>query len=308
MTDIMRADKFLEEEDIEFELVKQDNPTLDCDDAAIERGVDTSQIVKSLVLERDGEIFHVLVPGDRELSEKKFGESRLLPPEESKEVTGFESGAVHPFSTEVPHFVDERVLEKERVSFTTGDSQLGVIIDIDDFREALDRAEFDYTVKDFVVTIEEDVEELEEKGVGEEIASFLIENGYRSLFLDLSGRHDSEKVADAIEKLNRQEELDSSEFGAEEVEKLVERAESGTHMLKLAEKLAQKGELPDEGDGFELEEVVETVIEENLDAVEDYRGGRDSALNYLLGAVMEQTNGRADGGKTRKLLLGELDE
>lgn len=304
----MRADKFLEEKEADFEVVEQENPTLDCDDAAIERGVNTSQIVKSLVLERDGETLHVLVPGDRELSEKKFGESRLLPPEESKEVTGFESGTVHPFSTELPHFVDERILENDRVSFTTGDSQLGVIIDTEEFKSAIDDSGFEYSVKDLVVTTEEDIEKLEKKGIDEEKASFLVENGYRSLFLDLAGKHDPKKVVDAIEKLNRQEELDRSEFGEEEVEKLVERAEGDTHMLKLSEKLAEKGELPEEDEGFELEEVVENVVEQNPDAVEDYRDGRDSALNYLLGAVMEETNGRADGGEARRLLQGELDE
>lgn len=298
----MKADEFLGEKGVEFEVVVQDNPTLDCDDAAKERGVETSEIVKSLIVERDGEKLHVLVPGDREISEKKFGESRLLPPEESRELTGFESGTVHPFSTEIKHLVDERVLEKKRLSFTTGSKEEGVIIKAEGFAEALEKADFEYKVEDIVVTNEEDIQELAEEGIDIETASFICEKGYRRLFIDLSKNYDSSRVAEAIEKMNRQE----TGFDAEDLEKLLERSEGETHMLKLAEELAEEGELPEEDQGFDTEQVVENVLEENPEAVEDYRDGRESALNYLMGAVMEETNGRAEASKVKKLLKDEL--
>lgn len=300
----MKADKFLEDRNIEFEVVEQENPTLDCDDAARERGVETSQIVKSLVLERNGEILHVLIPGDRELSEKKFGESRLLPPEESKEVTGFESGTVHPFSTQVKHFVDERILEKDRLSFTTGDSQSGVIIEKEEFREALEAADFDYEVKDLVVTSDRDINELKDEGLDEETASFIVENSYRKILFKAAEEFPAEDVAEAVQKLNRQE----VNFDSEIVTELVERSESDTHMLKLAENFAEEGEFTEQSSEFDETEVVETILEENPDAVEDYRDGRESALNYLMGQVMEQTNGRADAGKVRQLLEEKLNE
>ena len=300
----MKADKFLERlEDTDFEVIEQDNPTLDCDDAARERGVETSQIVKSLILEKDGKRLHVLLPGDRELSEGKFGESRLLPPEESEELTGFESGTVHPFSTELKHIVDERVLEKQRVSFTTGESSRGILMTGDDFREALNKSDFEYAVKDIVVTTERDIDEIEEKGLDREKASFLCEEGYRKLFHELVEKYPAEKVSGAIEKMNRQ----GTDFGRQDVVKLVEKSEGETHMLKLAEKLAEDGELPDE-DGFDTDQVVEEVLDGNSDAVEDYRNGRESALNYLMGSVMEKTNGRAEAPKVKEKLKDRLDE
>ena len=48
--------------------------------------------------------------------------------------------------------------------------------------------------------------------------------------------------------------------------------------------------------GFDLEEVVYEVINENPAAVEDFNSGQ----------VMQKTNGRANGGETRKKLMEEL--
>lgn len=297
----MKADEVLEDLALEFEVVVQDNPTLDCDDAARERGVETSQIVKSLIIESEGELLHACVPGDRELSEKKIGaEYRLVDPDKSKEITGFESGTVHPLSSELKHLVDERVLENDRVSFTNGDRERGVIIDTDEFRKALEKGSFELEVDDFVVTDEEDVEELEGKGIDEEAASFLVDQGYRKKFFRAAEDENPEDVLQAIRKLHRQE----TDFEVDEVTKLVEKAENETHMLKLAEQLAENGEIQ-EKEQFSLEESVKEVLDENPDAVEDLKNGKDSAINYIMGKVMEKTNGKADPGETKQLIREE---
>ncbi|MFB6147523.1 MAG: Asp-tRNA(Asn)/Glu-tRNA(Gln) amidotransferase GatCAB subunit B, partial [Candidatus Nanohaloarchaea archaeon] len=95
-------------------------------------------------------------------------------------------------------------------------------------------------------------------------------------------------------------------FGKQEVQELVERAENDTHMLKLAEKFAETGEFP-EKEETGTEEAVTKVLEENPDAVEDYRSGKESAINYLLGQVMQETNGKADGGEARQLIEEEIE-
>lgn len=297
----MKADEVLEELGLNFEVVVQDNPTKDCDDAARERGVETSQIVKSLIIESEGELLHACIPGDRELSEKKIGaEYRLVNPEKSKEITGFESGTVHPLSSDLKHLVDERVLENDRVSFTTGDRERGVIIDTDEFMKSLDEKDFDFVIDDFVVTQEEDVEQLEEKGVGEEAASFLVDQGYRKKFLKAASEENPEDVLQAIRKLHRQE----TDFGIDEITELVHKAENETHMLKLAEQLAENGEIQEQEE-FSLKDSVKEVLEENPDAVEDLENGKDSAINYLMGKVMEETNGKADPGEAKQLIKEE---
>ncbi len=51
---------------------------------------------------------------------------------------------------------------------------------------------------------------------------------------------------------------------------------------------------------------VKQAIEENPDAVTDYYEGKKNAMNFLIGQVMRITRGKADPGKTHKLLEFEL--
>jgi prolyl-tRNA editing enzyme YbaK/EbsC (Cys-tRNA(Pro) deacylase) len=291
----MKADKILSEKGIDYQLISQDKPTKACHEAAEERGVDTSQIVKSLIVRKNDEIIHVCIPGDRKLSEKKFGSYRLVKPEKSKEITGFDSGTVHPLSSDLKHVVDERIFEIDKISFTTGSKVEGVILDARDFSRAISDKEFELEVRDLVVTEERDLEELKQLGIDEDIAEFLTSRGYRSILLDLKEDFDNSRIVDAVRKLHREK----MDFGAKEVRKLLERAENENHMQKMAEKLNENGKLPEES-GFELEKVIEEVLQNNQDAVNDFQEGKDSALNYFIGKIMESTNGKADAGKARK--------
>lgn len=297
----MKANSFLEEKGLDFELVVQDNPTLDCDDAARERGVKTSQIAKSLIVERDGEKLHCVIPGDRTLSAGKFGEHRLVDPETSLELTGQESGTVHPFSTDIKHFIDRKLLENDRISFTTGDSQEGVVIDTEEFREGLEVSDFSFEVGNYVEHTEEDLELLESKGLSGEEARFVASNSLEQIFLSFSENFDSGLVIGLLEEFRRHDLAVEKEIA----EKVLDRADRETHMQKLVQAYAEEGELPEERD-YSLEKVVEEVVADNNDAVKDYREGKTSALNYLLGQVMKSTNGQADGGKARKALQDRI--
>src|SRR5260221_2201915 len=59
-------------------------------------------------------------------------------------------------------------------------------------------------------------------------------------------------------------------------------------------------------DSSELERVVDQVLAEHPRAVEDYRAGKASALGFLVGQVMKQTQGRARPDVVNPLLLGKL--
>ena len=59
--------------------------------------------------------------------------------------------------------------------------------------------------------------------------------------------------------------------------------------------------------GDEIQQAVETAIDENPDAVEDYHAGEGGAINFLVGQVMQQTGGSADPGDVNQLLRDELD-
>ncbi|MFB6242100.1 MAG: YbaK/EbsC family protein [Candidatus Nanosalina sp.] len=298
----MKADEKLDEFGISYEEVVQANPTKSCDDAAKERGVETFQIVKSLIIESEGQKYHILLPGDRTLSEKKFGaEYRMIPPDEAEEITGFDPGTVHPFSTELEHVADDRIFENDRLSHTVGEKTRGVILDAESFRQALQESGFSLEVKDIAVSTEKDFGEIQELGLDEESAKFVVNKGYRKDFLELVEDHDEGRVLDLLKAFNRED----LEFDLEEAEEVLDRAESQTHMQRLVEKLGEDGELPEESD-FDLEDKVSAVLEENPEAVEDYREGQESAVNYLIGQLMQETNGKADAGEARKILMEEL--
>jgi aspartyl-tRNA(Asn)/glutamyl-tRNA(Gln) amidotransferase subunit B len=58
--------------------------------------------------------------------------------------------------------------------------------------------------------------------------------------------------------------------------------------------------------GDELTAIVERALEQNADAVEKVRAGNDKAIGAIVGAVMRETKGRADGGEVRRLIQERL--
>jgi len=55
-----------------------------------------------------------------------------------------------------------------------------------------------------------------------------------------------------------------------------------------------------------LGEKIDEVIEENPDAVEDYRSGNENVLGFLIGQLMSKTGGQADPNKAREMLQEKL--
>jgi aspartyl-tRNA(Asn)/glutamyl-tRNA(Gln) amidotransferase subunit B len=60
-------------------------------------------------------------------------------------------------------------------------------------------------------------------------------------------------------------------------------------------------------DSGELESIVIAAIEANPDAAEQIRAGNSKAIGAIVGAVMKQTKGRADGGEVNRLIKKQLD-
>ncbi|NMG83191.1 MAG: Asp-tRNA(Asn)/Glu-tRNA(Gln) amidotransferase GatCAB subunit B, partial [Methanosarcinales archaeon] len=76
--------------------------------------------------------------------------------------------------------------------------------------------------------------------------------------------------------------------------------QSVSHIVK------ENGLLRIEGD--EVIEMVKQAVEGNQDAVADYKNGKNEALNFIVGAVMKKTRGRADPKKVRELIIQQLGE
>jgi aspartyl-tRNA(Asn)/glutamyl-tRNA(Gln) amidotransferase subunit B len=60
-------------------------------------------------------------------------------------------------------------------------------------------------------------------------------------------------------------------------------------------------------DSGELESIVAAAIEANPDAAEQIRAGNGKAIGAIVGFVMKETKGRADGGEVNRLIKQQLD-
>jgi aspartyl-tRNA(Asn)/glutamyl-tRNA(Gln) amidotransferase subunit B len=59
-------------------------------------------------------------------------------------------------------------------------------------------------------------------------------------------------------------------------------------------------------DDGELAAIVDRALAEQADAVEKVRAGNDKAIGAIVGAIMRETKGRADGGEVQRLIRQRL--
>ncbi len=109
-------------------------------EAAALRGVEPSEIVKTLVVRRgEGDFLFVLVPGDREISWPKLrahlGVNRISMPDAAtaRDVTGYERGTITPFgSTTAWPVLADATVRGRRVSMGAGAHGVAVTVGGDD--------------------------------------------------------------------------------------------------------------------------------------------------------------------------------
>jgi len=97
---------------------------------------------------------------------------------------------------------------------------------------------------------------------------------------------------------------------------LLKLVESGTITEKVAQKLleqlvekpfdvkkhVEKEKLGAVSDTKELEKFCKEAIAENPKALEDYRKGNEKALNFVVGAVMKKSRGKATPKEVNEIL------
>ena len=114
--------------------VVEHGPVRSLAEAAVARGVEPADVIKTLVVRRgDDDYLFVLVPGDRTISWPKLrallGVSRLSMPDAAaaKDATGYERGTITPFgSTRAwPVVADERMTGR---TVTLGGGEHGVAV------------------------------------------------------------------------------------------------------------------------------------------------------------------------------------
>jgi Cys-tRNA(Pro) deacylase len=133
-----RALAALDEAGLPYRVVEH-GPVRSLAEAAVARGVEPADVIKTLVVRRgDDDYLFVLVPGDRTISWPKLrallGVSRMSMPDAAaaKDATGYERGTITPFgsTTAWPVIADERISGRD-VTLGAGDHGVAVLVAAD---------------------------------------------------------------------------------------------------------------------------------------------------------------------------------
>ena len=117
--------------------------------------------------------------------------------------------------------------------------------------------------------------------------------------VDGAGRPDPRTLADLVDAV--QGKRISHSGGKQVLAVVVGDHESDVDTVIEREGLAQMG-----GDDGELAGIVAAAIESDPAAAEQIRGGNGKAIGAIVGAVMRETKGRADGGEVNRLIREKL--
>ncbi len=187
--------------------------------------------------------------------------------------------------------------------------------------------------REWINEIKEDLPELprvrkkrfiDEYGLPEYDAGVLTDTrALADLFEDAAAAHNEPKavsnwiMSEHLRKLN-EEELSpgESKVKGRQIGELLNLIEDDTISSKIAKDVFEKmfitGQDPEQiveeeglkqiSDEGQLEAIIEEVIDENPEVVEDIKNGKDKAVGYLVGQIMQKTKGQANPQKANRML------
>lgn len=217
--------------------------------------------------------------------------------------------------------VTEKLREKET------EEDYGYIFDPDLTRQELGE-EFEQRIKESIPELPHEKADrfAEEYGISEKmIESLITEPALADDFESLSEEHDPELVGSwmtgELKKVLNYNELTYSEaeleidwidylLGLLEDEKISDRNAEQILREIVKDPRDPEGVVEEQdllrAEEDEVDQIVEEVMENNPDAVEDYESGEEGAINFLVGQVMEQSQGKADPQTAREKLTEKL--
>ena len=142
---------FLDELEVPYRIKYHSKPVFTSEDAAIERAVDLSQIVKTMLLSDGERVLVAVLPAHKKLDVKRLkklsGHRNLqfMGKEAIERKTGLIVGAVAPIGRMLegmPVFVDPSVFEEEFLDISSGDPNAGLELHRDVLKGLLKDATF----------------------------------------------------------------------------------------------------------------------------------------------------------------------
>lgn len=99
--------------------------------------------------------------------------------------------------------------------------------------------------------------------------------------------------------------IDTKQVTPEAAHKLIEQMPNNSKSPKeIGKEMDIIGVVEDD----QIENAINEAIENNPSAIEDYKNGKENAVNFLVGQVMRLTKGKANAGQTNQLIREKLDQ
>ena len=141
---------FLDSLSVNYKVLPHSRQVFTSEDAAGQRGVRLSQIVKTMLLTgRGGPVIVAVLPGHKRLDPKRLktisGDKSLqfMDRGEIEEKFGLTDGAlsqIGPPLDALPVYVDPSIFDEEKITISSGDPSAGVEMESNDFRKLLNNA------------------------------------------------------------------------------------------------------------------------------------------------------------------------
>lgn len=133
--------RYLTEQQVNFRLLLHKTPAVTIEDAALQRGIRTSQMVKSILLRDMGNRYALAcAPGDQSVDPKKVRalldcrRMTCVDLQQVPELTGYQIGTVTPLLLKTPMSVifDHKILLEDEVTISSGSNMAGIALHCQD--------------------------------------------------------------------------------------------------------------------------------------------------------------------------------
>lgn len=133
--------QYLESQQVNFRLLPHQRPAVTIEDAAMQRGIRPSQMVKSIVLRDMSDRYAIAcAPGDQSIDPKKvralleWRRMTCVSMEQVASLTGYQIGTVVPLLLKTPMVVvfDQQLLREPEVTISSGSNMAGIALQCDD--------------------------------------------------------------------------------------------------------------------------------------------------------------------------------
>ncbi len=136
-----RLTQYLDQQQVAYHLLHHQTPATTIEDAAQQRGIVASQMVKCILLrDMGGQLALACAPGDKSVDPKKvrallqWRRMTCVDLDQVETITGFKIGTVTPLllKTPMPIIFDHQITQHDQVTISSGSSMAGIAIHIED--------------------------------------------------------------------------------------------------------------------------------------------------------------------------------